>query len=53
VAVNCCVAPAAILAVAGATDTDLSVTAAGTDPHPVIAITSDSTKQETGMQSKR
>lgn len=52
-AVNCCVAPAAIFALAGAKDIDLTVTAAGTDPHPVIAIASDSTRQETGTQSQR
>jgi hypothetical protein len=43
------VASTAMLALAGATTTDLSVTAEGTAPHPVFAITSDTTKKETGM----
>jgi hypothetical protein len=49
VAVNCCVAPAAIFAVDGATDIDLSVLAGGTleepPPHPVFAITSKKERQ--------
>jgi hypothetical protein len=57
VAVNCCVAPAAIFAVDGATDIDLSVLAGGTlgepPPQPVFAITSKKERQQTGMDSKR
>jgi hypothetical protein len=57
VAVNCCVAPAAIFAVDGATDIDLSVLAGGTleepPPHPVFAITSKKERQQTGMDRER
>jgi hypothetical protein len=53
VAVNCCVAPAAMFALAGATDTDLSVAAGGTDPHPVIATTSDSNNKQMGTKRRR
>jgi hypothetical protein len=57
VAVNCCVAPAGIFAVDGATDIDLSILGGGTlgelPPHPVFGITSKKERPQTGMDSKR
>jgi len=57
VAVNCCVAPTAMLALDGPTETDLSVLAGAVlleeFPHPVFAITSRRHKTETGMESNQ
>jgi hypothetical protein len=56
VAVNCCVAPTAMLALDGASDIDVSFLAGGTlgepPPHPLFAITSKKERQQTGMDTK-
>jgi hypothetical protein len=57
VAVNCCFAPTATLALDGATETDLSVGGVGgialPFEHPVFAITSERRNKETGMESNQ
>lgn len=59
-AVNCCFAPTATLALDGATETDLSVlVGVGVGgialplEHPVFAITSESKKKEAEMESNQ
>lgn len=56
-AVNCWVAPTAMLALGGANDIDVSFLGGGTlgepPPHPVFAITSKKNRQQTGMDRKR
>ena len=59
-AVNCCLAPTATLALDGATETDLSILGgvgvggiALPLEHPEFAITSERKKKETGMESNQ